>query len=84
MNIIIILVILWYFVVRFIFNFIVLNVEIILNNNLINDMFGLIIDNIKVMMLINRNEILMVIIDSFICLLDIFLLNIEILFFLCI
>lgn len=70
--------------VRFIFNFIVLNVEIILNNNLINDMFGLIIDNIKVMILINRNEILMVIIDSFICLLDIFLLNIEILFFLCI
>lgn len=84
MNIIIILVILWYFVVRFIFNLIVLNVEIILNNNLINDMFGLIIDNIKVMILINRNEILMVIIDSFICLLDIFLLNIEILFFLCI
>ena len=43
-------------------------------------MFGLIIDNIKVMILINRNEILMVTIDSFICLSDISLLNTKTLF----
>ncbi len=43
------------------------------NNNLINDMFGLIIDNIKVMILINRNEILMVTIDSFLYVCQIFL-----------
>ena len=65
--------------VRFILNPTVPNAETTSNNNLINDMFGLIIDNIKVMMLINRNEILMVTIDSFICLSDI-LLNTETLF----
>ena len=58
--------------VRFILNPTVPNAETTSNNNLINDMFGLIIDNIKVMILINRNEILMVTIDSFICLSDIF------------
>ncbi len=57
--------------VRFILNPTVPNAETTSNNNLINDMFGLIIDNIKVMILINRNEILMVTIDSFICLSDI-------------
>ena len=61
--------------VRFILNPTVPNAETTSNNNLINDMFGLIIDNIKVMILINRNEILMVTIDSFICLSDISLLN---------
>ena len=67
--------------VRFILNPTVPNAETTSNNNLINDMFGLIIDNIKVMILINRNEILMVTIDSFICLSDISLLNTETLFF---
>lgn len=66
--------------VRFILNPTVPNAETTSNNNLINDMFGLIIDNIKVMILINRNEILMVTIDSFICLLDISLLNTKTLF----
>ena len=64
--------------VRFILNPTVPNAETTSNNNLINDMFGLIIDNIKVMILINRNEILMVT-DSFICLSDI--LNTKTLFF---
>ena len=68
--------------VRFILNPTVPNAETTSNNNLINDMFGLIIDNIKVMILINRNEILMVTIDSFICLLDISLLNTKTLFYL--
>lgn len=67
--------------VRFILNPTVPNAETTSNNNLINDMFGLIIDNIKVMILINRNEILMVTIDSFICLSDISLLNTKTLFF---
>ena len=66
--------------VRFILNPTVPNAETTSNNNLINDMFGLIIDNIKVMILINRNEILMVTIDSFICLSDISLLNTKTLF----
>lgn len=66
--------------VRFILNPTVPNAETTSNNNLINDMFGLIIDNIKVMILMNRNEILMVTIDSFICLSDISLLNTETLF----
>ncbi len=66
--------------VRFILNPTVPNAETTSNNNLINDMFGLIIDNIKVMILINRNEILMVTIDSFIYLSDISLLNTETLF----
>ena len=68
--------------VRFILNPTVPNAETTSNNNLINDMFGLIIDNIKVMILINRNEILMVTIDSFIYLSDISLLNTEKLFYL--